>query len=78
MLQEAVAAYIELSECWVADKVKAGVGEAEFDFSGKAGDVASMLLSSLQGGLILSRARGADQPLLPTVQRVFLKTLGAA
>jgi len=78
VLQEAVAAYIELSESWVADTVKAGVGEAEFGFSGKARDVASMLLSSLQGGLILSRARGADQPLLPTVQRVFLKTLGAA
>jgi TetR/AcrR family transcriptional repressor of nem operon len=77
-LQDAVKIYIENSEQWIAATVKEGVRQGEFQFKGKASDAAASLLSSLQGGLILSRAKGGAQPLLATLQRVFLNTLEAA
>lgn len=77
-LQEAVKVYIENSEQWIAATVKEGVNQGEFAFSGKPGDAAAALLSSLQGGLILSRAKGGSQSLLTTLQRVFLKSIEPA
>lgn len=76
-LQDAVSAYLDRSEAWVAEKVTEGVRLGEFKFSGQPEDVAATLLSGLQGGLILSRARGG-RPLLDTVERVFLQTLVVA
>ncbi len=76
-LQEAIATYLDRSEAWVADKVTEGIRQGEFTYAGKPADAAATLLASLQGGLILSRAR-SGQSLLATVQRVFLKTLEAA
>lgn len=74
-LQAAVATYIERSESWVARQIREGVQQGEFAFSGKPTDAATTLVSGLQGGLILSRARGGGAPLLGIVQRVFFKTL---
>lgn len=76
-LQEAVAAYLDRSEAWVAERVAAGVKEGEFDYGGKPADAAASLVSSLQGGLILARATHGTQR-LESLQRVFLTTLGSA
>ncbi|MCG8425270.1 MAG: TetR/AcrR family transcriptional regulator [Proteobacteria bacterium] len=76
-LQEAVAAYIERSETWIAERISAGIQQGEFSFAGKPADVAATLMSSLQGGLILSRSR-SGRPLLATIQRVFFSALEAA
>ena len=77
-LQAAVRTYIESSEAWIASTVRAGVRDGEFAYTGRPADAAASLLSSLQGGLILSRARGGTQSLLATLQRVFLRTLESA
>ena len=76
-MQDAVARYIQCSEDWVTERVKLGVAAGEFGFAGKPRDVASSLLSSLQGGLIMSRAQTNNRPLLTTIQRVFLQVLQA-
>jgi|FLOH01.1.fsa_nt_gi TetR/AcrR family transcriptional regulator, transcriptional repressor for nem operon len=77
-LQGAVKTYIESSEQWIASTVKDGVRDGEFAYAGRPADAAAALLSSLQGGLILSRARGGTQSLLATLQRVFFRTLESA
>ena len=74
-LQDAVAAYLERSEAWVAEVLSEGKREGEFRSSTKPDDTAVTLLASLQGGLILSRARSEREPLLASVQRVLLKNL---
>ncbi len=76
-LQKAIAQYLQQSERWIAEKIQEGVKHGELGFRGKPADAAATLLSSLQGGLILSRARGGGS-LLTTVQRVFFETLEAA
>ncbi|MFT7617097.1 MAG: TetR/AcrR family transcriptional repressor of nem operon [Planctomycetota bacterium] len=73
-MQEAVSEYLELGEQWLTEEIKLGMQAGEFRFSGKAYDAATTILSSLQGGLIVSRAKGA-RPLLASVQRVFLSFL---
>ena len=54
----------------------ADASAANGSYRGKPADAATSLLASLQGGLIVSRAQG-DRGLLGTIQRVFLKALGA-
>ncbi len=76
-LQRAVSTYLGRCEQWVAEKIDEGVGEGEFALSGSCTDAAATLVASLQGGLILSRARGGP-PVLDNVQRTFLAALNAS
>lgn len=76
-LRGAVSAYLERSEGWVADRIAEGVRGGEFTFSGKPADAAAALVASLQGGLIVSRARHGRR-LVDTVQREFLRAMEAA
>ncbi|MEM7306245.1 MAG: TetR/AcrR family transcriptional regulator [Planctomycetota bacterium] len=75
-LQEAVSDYLDRSVRWVAQVVAGGVRDGELTYAGKPAELAATLLSSLQGGLILGRARAGGAPLLATVQRVLFQTLG--
>lgn len=75
VLQELVCAYIEKSQRWVIAAIKAGVKSGEFELMDKPTDLATTLLSSLQGGLIMSRALGGSA-VLSSIQRVFLRSLG--
>jgi TetR/AcrR family transcriptional repressor of nem operon len=77
-LQRAVADYLDRSEQWVAKVIGEGIRNQEFGYSGKASDLVAALISSLQGGLILSRARNGRTPVLTSLQRVFFKALGTA
>jgi TetR/AcrR family transcriptional repressor of nem operon len=73
-LQESVTGYLERSEAWLASTLTTGAERGDFTLPGEASDLAASLLSSLQGGLILSRARGS-RPMLSIVEQVFLRSL---
>ena len=77
-LREAVGEYLTRSEQWVTKVIDQGIADGEFDFAGKPADAATSLLSSLQGALILSRAKSGTTSSLNAVQRVFMETIGAA
>lgn len=74
-LNRAVSCYLDRTESWVAEVIQGGIDSGDFNPKAKASELASLLLSSLQGALILSRARNANAPLLSMVQRTFLKGL---
>jgi TetR/AcrR family transcriptional repressor of nem operon len=76
-LQELVTQYLERSENWIADRLHAGVSAGEFSLAGKPAELAVGLLSGLQGGLILARAR-PGHGVLDQVARSFYKSLGSA
>ena len=76
-LQDVVSRYLDVSEQWVARQISEGVSEGLFGYRGRASEAATALISSLQGGLILSRASSDGTPRVASVQRVFFKTLEA-
>ena len=71
-VQGAVGAYLDRSEAWVREQLEAGDAAGELTCSEPA-SAAALLLSSLQGGLILARARGAH--LLQDLERSFFASL---
>ncbi len=74
-LQEEIAEYLKKTEIWVARVISNGIKQGEFKYSGKPVDVARAMVSALQGGLILSRAREDKSLMISAVQRVLFKTL---
>ncbi|MCR9246437.1 MAG: TetR/AcrR family transcriptional regulator [bacterium] len=75
-IQKLVVAYLDRSEAWVVARIVSGVAAGEFAFAGRAAEAAALLLSSLQGGLLVARAR--TKPALELVQRAFFRVLDAA
>lgn len=73
-LQEVVTSYLDRSEGWIAQQIADGVRAGEFGFGGRPAEAATALLSSLQGGLILSRTR-SERSVLDPVQRTFFRLL---
>ncbi len=73
-LQKAISTYLKISERWLREAIRTGVRDQDFAFKGQPADAATLLLSSLQGGLLLSRAQGG-KALVSTVQKVFLESL---
>ena len=73
-VQQLVGEYLNESESWVAQQIRAGMRSGEFSFSGKPKEAAASLIASLQGGLMLARAQGGPS-VLSRVQSVFLTTL---
>jgi len=72
-LQEAVDRYLKRSQEWVSQQIQRGIASGEFAARGEPRDLAATLISGLQGGLILARAR--SRPMLQVVERVFLQSL---
>ena len=72
---ELVDAYLTRSEAWVLEKLEHGARSGELDPRGGRADLAAALIASLQGGLLVSRAR--RQAVLDRVQRSFLKSLSS-
>lgn len=72
-----VQAYLVRSETWLAAQLKDGETSGAFTLPGRPRDLAATLLASLQGGLILARARGTTK-VIATIQRGFLASLEAA
>jgi TetR/AcrR family transcriptional repressor of nem operon len=75
-LQEAVDSYLQRSEEWVAEQIRKGLASGEFKTKTDPRDLGAALVSGLQGGLIVARAR--NRPMLQIVQRVFLQGLMGA
>ena len=74
-LQAELGRYLERSEGWVSKTLALGVEREEFELA-RPDAGAALLLSSLQGGLIVSR--GLADPRLDTIRDQFLSMLGAA
>ena len=76
-LAGAVAAYLDRSLAWIQTVLEDGIREGEFTPKGKPADLAAILISSLQGALMLSRGSGGT-PLIARVRRSFLHSLESA
>lgn len=66
----AVERFFDSSRKWMADQLREAKARGEVDFAGSAEDVASMILSTLQGGLLLSRAAMSPAPYDSAVKQV--------
>lgn len=75
-MRDAVAAYLDRSAQWVAARVADGVARGELHTRQDPHELATTLVSGLQGGLILARVR-AGSPWVATVARVFFDALAA-
>lgn len=54
-MRAALRAFFDRNELWLADVLEAGRNAGDVRFTGAATDMARMLLSALQGGMILAR-----------------------
>jgi TetR/AcrR family transcriptional repressor of nem operon len=73
-VQKAVSRYLDRSRAWIANTLSEGVKRGEFKLAGKPVELASALLASLQGSLVISRA--LDGPsIVDQVQRTFMHSL---
>ena len=79
-LADAVGAYIERCEAWIAKVLRAGIADGEFRDVAQPAGLASLLLAGLQGTLILARGQAAQHGpgSIQTLQRTFLESLQPA
>ena len=75
-MQELIDAYLARTEAWVAEKIEEGTRAGELSPITEAEDLASLLVSGLQGALLIGRARSKGS-ILDSVERSFLIALGA-
>ena len=73
-VQKLVRAYIDRSEQWVREKIIDGTQSGEFRPGDEASNLASLLIASLQGALIIARARGGES-VIDSIQQSFLEAL---
>ncbi len=66
----AVEQFFDDSRAWLAQQLRQGKARGEIDFAGAAEDVAAMVLSTLQGGLVISRAAGSPEPYEAAVKQI--------
>lgn len=69
-VRRAVDRFFEDSRAWVAEQLRQAKVAREVDFSGAAEDAAAMIVSALQGGLLLSRASMSPEPFDAAVKQV--------
>lgn len=69
-VRRAVDRFFDTSRKWMADQLREAKGRGEIDFAGSPEDVAAMILSTLQGGLLLSRASMSPAPYDAAVKQV--------
>ena len=55
-MQEAISAFFERNEIWVADVMTKGKKAGEIEFSGSAIDQAQLFIASLQGALQIAKS----------------------
>lgn len=61
-VRQAVDRFFADGRAWIAEQLRQGKAQGEIDFAGAPADAAAMILSTLQGGLVLSRASRAPEP----------------
>lgn len=69
-----VTSYISTSEAWVDGQIRQGIASGEFSPQASSKDLATLLVSGLQGGLVLARVR-PESDTLARVERSFWKAL---
>jgi len=69
-VRNAVDRFFADNRAWVADQLRQAKAAREIDFSGAAEDAAAMIVSALQGGLLLSRAAKTPEPFDAAVKQV--------
>ena len=69
-----IDAYLERSEVWIAEQISLGRTTGEFAPRADATDLATLLVSALQGALFLGRSR-AGGSMLERVERAFWSSL---
>ena len=62
--------FFEDGRAWVAEQLRQAKALGEVDFAGAATDVAALIISTLQGGLILARASKTPEPYDAAVKQV--------
>jgi hypothetical protein len=61
-MREAVSSFFHEHEAWLEKLLEKGRAAGEFRFDASARDMARLIFSALQGGLVLRRSKGdADQ-----------------
>ena len=73
-LKTSITDYFERTENWIADTLQNGLKSQEFTLIGSEAEAATDLLSALQGGLILARARSGAS-VIDSLESVFLARL---
>jgi TetR/AcrR family transcriptional regulator, transcriptional repressor for nem operon len=69
-VRSAVDRFFDASRRWMADQLRDAKGRGHVDFAGSSEDVAAMILSTLQGGLLLSRASTSPEPYDAAVKQI--------
>lgn len=74
-LRPEITGYLERTETWIAQQIRAGRESGEFEPGASDRDLAILLVSGLQGALFLGRAQ-EDTSGLNRVERAFWKLVG--
>lgn len=69
-VRRAVDRFFDASRGWMADQLREAKGRGDVDFAGSPDDVAAMILSTLQGALLLSRASSSPEPYDAAVKQI--------
>ncbi len=69
-VRRAVDRFFDASRGWMADQLREAKGRGDVDFAGSPDDVAAMVLSTLQGALLLSRASSSPEPYDAAVKQI--------
>jgi TetR/AcrR family transcriptional regulator, transcriptional repressor for nem operon len=70
-MREGVAAFFAENEAWLARVLEEGRRQGEIRFDGGAASLASLFVSSLEGGMLLARGRGRAQPFDAVARRLL-------
>ena len=68
--------YLERTQRWVADAIRAGTAAGEFSPQSPAKDLAAALVAGLQGGLVVARGQGRTG-VIDAIQRTLFASLRA-
>lgn len=66
----AVDRFFDDSRAWLAAQAREGKARRELDFAGSPEDVAALIFSTLQGGLVVSRAASSPEPYDSAVKQI--------
>lgn len=62
--------FFDASRAWIAAQLREAKARGDIDFAGAAEDVAAMIVSAVQGGLVISRAAMSPEPYDAAVKQV--------
>ncbi|WP_119302108.1 TetR/AcrR family transcriptional regulator [Dongia deserti] len=69
-VRRAVDRFFDTSRKWLADQLREAKARGDIDFAGSADDVAAMIISTMQGSLLLSRASMSPEPFDAAIKQI--------